>query len=129
MSARGLDVSLVSHVINFDIPPHYEDYVHRIGRTARAGNEGTAITLVAPDEEWHLNRIEKLIRMGIPKVEIPAEIFIESTGFEERQSQLREIDRQRKIDNPSFKGAFHQKKRRFDKPQKSGSNKKTGKRR
>lgn len=129
MSARGLDVSLVSHVINFDIPPHYEDYVHRIGRTARAGNEGTAITLVAPDEEWHLSRIEKLIRMEIPKVEIPAEVFIDSTGFEERQSQLREIDRQRKIDNPSFKGAFHQKKRRFDKPQKSGSNKKTGKRR
>ena len=128
MSARGLDVSLVSHVINFDIPPHYEDYVHRIGRTARAGNEGTAITLVAPDEEWHLRYIEKLIRMDINKVDIPVEVTIEPTGFEERQIQLREIDRQQKIDNPSFKGAFHQKKRRFDKPKKSGKIKKSGKR-
>jgi ATP-dependent RNA helicase RhlE len=75
MSARGLDVSLVSHVINFDIPPHYEDYVHRIGRTARAGNEGTAITLVAPDEEWHLRYIEKLIRMEINKVDIPVRCY------------------------------------------------------
>jgi ATP-dependent RNA helicase RhlE len=128
MSARGLDVSLISHVINFDIPPHYEDYVHRIGRTARAGNAGTAITLVAPDEEWHLRHIEKLIRMEIPKVDIPAEITIEPTGFEERQSQLREIDRQQKIDNPSFKGAFHQKKKRFDKPKTSGKVRKSGKR-
>ena len=125
MSARGLDVSLVSHVINFDIPPRYEDYVHRIGRTARAGNLGTAITLVAPDEEWHLKRIEKLIRMQIPVMQIPSYVVIEPTGFEEMQSQLREIDRQRKIDNPEFKGAFHAKKKRSSKPisNKSGRNK------
>lgn len=115
MSARGLDVSLVSHVINFDIPPSYEDYVHRIGRTARAGNLGTAITLVAPDEEWHLKRIEKLIRMQIPVLDIPVEVKIEATGFKERQSQLREIDRQKKIENPEFKGAFHLKKKRSPK--------------
>lgn len=120
MSARGLDVSLVSHVINFDIPPRYEDYVHRIGRTARAGNQGIAITLVAPDEEWHLKRIEKLIRMQIPVMAIPSEVVIESTGFEERQSQLREIDRQKKIENPEFKGAFHPKKKR---PPRTMSNK------
>lgn len=112
MSARGLDVTMVSHVINFDIPPHYEDYVHRIGRTARAGNHGVAITLVAPDEEWHLKRIEKLIRMDIPVFDIPTQVEIETTGFEENQRQLREIDRQRKIDDPTFKGAFHVKKRR-----------------
>lgn len=112
MSARGLDVSMVSHVINFDIPPRYEDYVHRIGRTARAGNLGTAITLVGPDEEWHLRRIEKLIRMEIPRETMPPEVVQETTGFEERQQQLREIDRQRKIDDPDFKGAFHSKKKR-----------------
>ncbi len=129
MSARGLDVSLVSHVINFDIPPHYEDYVHRIGRTARAGNLGTAITLVSPDEVWHLKKIEKLIRMEIPVNEIPSEVIIEPTGFEERQNQLREIDRQRKIDDPTFKGAFHTKKSRQPKnPKKSGLNKKQFKR-
>ena len=129
MSARGLDVSLVSHVINFDIPPHYEDYVHRIGRTARAGNLGTAITLVSPDEVWHLKKIEKLIRMEIPVNEIPSDVIIEPTGFDERQNQLREIDRQRKIDDPTFKGAFHSKKSRQPKsPKKAGLNKKQFKR-
>jgi len=111
LSARGLDVRLISHVINFDIPPCYEDYVHRIGRTARAGNNGTAITLVSPDETWHLRHIEKMIRMEIPVAEIPAAVGITQTEFEERQKQKREIDRQRKIDDPSFKGAFHEKKR------------------
>lgn len=128
MSARGLDVSLVSHVINFDIPPRYEDYVHRIGRTARAGNLGTAITLVAPDEEWHLKRIEKLIRMQIPVIDIPSEVVIETTGFEEKQSQLREIDRQKKIDNPEFKGAFHPKKKRSTKTSSNKDARKKGKR-
>lgn len=115
LSARGLDASLVSHVINFDIPPQYEDYVHRIGRTARAGNRGTAITLAAPDEEWHLKRIEQLIRMKVPVAEIPAEVKIVETEFEERQQQLREIDRQRRIDDPTYQGAFHQRKRKTEK--------------
>jgi ATP-dependent RNA helicase RhlE len=110
LSARGLDASLVSHVINFDIPPHYEDYIHRIGRTARAGNRGNAITLVTPDEIWHLRHIEKMIRMEIPLSEIPAEVVVIATEFEERQQQKREVDRQRKIDDPTFKGAFHEKK-------------------
>ena len=128
MSARGLDINLVSHVINFDIPPHYEDFVHRIGRTARAGNEGVAITLVSPDEEWHLQKIEALIRMKIPVSAIPAEVFIEPTGFEERQMQLKEIDRQRKIDDPSFKGAFHSKKKRYAHTKGPGTRKKPSKR-
>ncbi len=112
LSARGLDASLVSHVINFDIPPHYEDYIHRIGRTARAGNQGTAVTLVSPDEQWHLERIEALIRMKIPVAEIPQGVDVTETAFEERQRQRREIDRQRKIDDPTFQGAFHEKKRK-----------------
>jgi ATP-dependent RNA helicase RhlE len=109
ISARGVDASLVSHVINFDLPASYEDYVHRIGRTARAGNRGSAITLISPEQEWHLKRIEKLIQMEIPKKEIPEGVVIVETEFEERQEQLREIDRQRKIDNPGFQGAFHEK--------------------
>lgn len=126
LSARGLDVSLVSHVINFDIPPCYEDYVHRIGRTARAGNNGTAITLVSPDETWHLRNIEKMIRMEIPVAEIPGAVVTSQTEFEERQKQKREIDRQRKIDDPSFKGAFHEKKRNPLKQQGTRKSKKTG---
>lgn len=112
VSARGIDVSLVSHVINFDIPQRYEDYVHRIGRTARAGNRGVAITLIDPSEEWHLKKIEQLIRMEIPVRPVPEEVFVVSTEFDEKQKQLRGIDRQRKIDDPTFKGAFHERKRK-----------------
>ncbi|MDP4184329.1 MAG: DEAD/DEAH box helicase [Bacteroidota bacterium] len=113
VSARGIDVSKVSHVINLEMPSLYEDYVHRIGRTARANTFGTAITLIDPSEEWHFKKIEKIIRMEIPELSIPNEVEIVPTGFEEQQAQLREIDRQRKIDDPTFKGAFHEKKKRF----------------
>jgi len=113
VSARGIDASKVSHVINFDLPASYEDYVHRIGRTARAGNRGTAITLISPHQEWHMKRIEKLIRMEIQRKEIPGEVEILETGFAERQEQLREIDRQRKVDDPTFQGAFHEKKKKL----------------
>jgi ATP-dependent RNA helicase RhlE len=112
VSARGIDASLVSHVINFDLPLSYEDYVHRIGRTARAGNPGVAITLIDPSEEWHMKRIEKLIRMEIPRKEMPQGVEIVETTKEERQQQLREIDHQRKVEDPSFQGAFHERKKK-----------------
>ena len=118
VSARGLDASLVSHVINFDVPPDYENYVHRIGRTARAGNSGDAITLVSPHEEWHWKKIEELIRMDVPYQELPEDIEIIETDYDELQEQLREIDRQRKIDDPTYQGAFHHRKK------KSGSKRK-----
>ena len=118
VSARGLDASQVSHVINFDIPNNYEDYVHRIGRTARAGHTGDAITLIEPSDEWHLRKIEELIRMEIPIVELPIDVEIVESTFEEKQQQLREIDRQRKIDDPTFQGAFHERKKRTG-PQKT----------
>ncbi len=111
VSARGLDVSLVSHVINFDLPQRYEDYVHRIGRTARANNKGEAITLIDPSEEYHLQQIESLIRMKIEEKPIPERVVVAPTSKQERQEQLREIDRQRKLEDPDYKGAFHEKKR------------------
>jgi ATP-dependent RNA helicase RhlE len=113
VSARGLDASLVSHVINFDLPSNYEDYVHRIGRTARAGNKGDAISLIDPGDEWHLKKIEEIIRMPVPIVDIPEEVTIVETDFKENQDYLREIDRQRRIDDPTYQGAFHQKKKKF----------------
>ena len=113
VSARGMDVSQVSHVINFDIPNDYEDYIHRIGRTARAGNKGDAITLVDPSDEWHWGKIEELIRMDIELLEMPKNVEIIETEFDESQEQLREIDRQKKIDDPTYRGAFHKKKRIF----------------
>lgn len=61
LAARGIDVSSLTRVINYDVPAYPEDYVHRVGRTARAGGSGQAITLAAPQEEADLLRIERLI--------------------------------------------------------------------
>ncbi len=110
VSARGIDVVNVSHVINFDVPNLYEDYVHRIGRTGRALQVGKAITFVSKAEEYHIERIEKIIGQKIPKKEIPKEIEIAETTFEEKQLMDREIDRQKRWEDPDFKGAFHKKK-------------------
>ncbi|MGX7741361.1 DEAD/DEAH box helicase [Rhodopseudomonas parapalustris] len=67
IAARGIDVDGVSHVVNFDLPNIPETYVHRIGRTARAGAEGTAISLCAGEEMAYLRDIEKLIKVSLPK--------------------------------------------------------------
>lgn len=112
VSARGLDVSMVSHVINFDVPLIYEDYVHRIGRTGRAKNDGVAITFCNMAEEYHFKKIEKLINKTLETSQIPGNIDIENTPFVEKQNMLREIDFQKRKENPDFKGAFHDKKKK-----------------
>jgi len=66
VAARGLDIPAVSHVFNFDVPHHADDYVHRIGRTGRAGLTGTAITIVSPADSKSVATIEKLIGQPIP---------------------------------------------------------------
>jgi len=119
VSARGIDASKVTHVINFDVPTNYDDYIHRIGRTARAGNHGVAITMLDPSEEWHFLNIEKIIRMPVPVYEVPVEVEFGDYGTYEQKDQLREIDRQKRIDDPTFKGAFHEKKRKLHKDTRS----------
>ncbi|UBM57534.1 DEAD/DEAH box helicase [Marinilongibacter aquaticus] len=118
VSARGIDILEVSHVINFDVPVIYEDYVHRIGRTGRANLSGQAITFMTPAEAYHIGKIEKIIRAEIPRRAIPKEVDVPSTPFDEQQAILREIDNQRKKEDPTFKGAFHEKK---NKPGKSST--------
>jgi ATP-dependent RNA helicase RhlE len=68
IAARGLDIDQLPHVVNFDLPAVAEDYVHRIGRTGRAGLEGEAISLVTPEEAHLLGSIEKLLKKQIPRV-------------------------------------------------------------
>ncbi len=68
VAARGLDIPSVSHVFNYDVPSHAEDYVHRIGRTGRAGREGHAFSLVTPADNRYLGAIEKLIGNKIPYI-------------------------------------------------------------
>jgi superfamily II DNA/RNA helicase len=70
VAARGLDIKGLSHVFNFDVPIHAEDYIHRIGRTGRAGKEGRAFTFATPAELRHLAAIEKLIGNSVPRIEI-----------------------------------------------------------
>jgi ATP-dependent RNA helicase RhlE len=110
VAARGIDVREVSHVINFDVPVIYEDYVHRIGRTGRANHDGVAITFMTPNEEYHLEKIEGIIRTKIARYPVPKEVQMEETPFDEQQVILREMDEQRKKEDPAFMGAFHEKK-------------------
>lgn len=112
VSARGIDIQEVSHVINFDVPVIYEDYVHRIGRTGRANLSGVAITFVTIEEAYHIQKIEEIIRTTIPRKPIPDSVEITETPFEEQQQMLRVVDEQRKKADPSFQGAFHEKKRK-----------------
>jgi ATP-dependent RNA helicase RhlE len=97
-------------VINFDVPVVIEDYVHRIGRTGRAYQSGVAVTFCNPAEEYYVHKIEKLIRQKVPSKDIPEGVFIEATPYEEKQDQDREIDMQKRREDPDFKGAFHEKK-------------------
>ena len=110
VASRGIDVTNVSHVINFDVPIMYEDYVHRTGRTGRAFQEGKAITFATDAEKYHIDKIEKIIREKIPVKKLPRQIEIAETEFDELQSMAREIDRQKRYEDPEFKGAFHEKK-------------------
>ena len=71
IAARGLDVEGISHVVNYDVPEQPEDYVHRIGRTARAEADGDAITLVTPDDEGLIHRIEYLLDRKIERKTLP----------------------------------------------------------
>ena len=71
VAARGIDVEALSHVVNFDVPHVPEDYIHRVGRTARAELTGDAFTFVAPDEEADLRQIEHAISKRLPRVTVP----------------------------------------------------------
>jgi len=71
IAARGIDVEALGHVVNFDVPRHPDDYIHRVGRTARAELTGDAFTLVAPEEEEELAKIEEAIGRRLPRVMVP----------------------------------------------------------
>ena len=86
VAARGLDIDGITHVINYDLPREAEGYVHRIGRTGRAGKTGIAITLVTPKELWTLKRIEKYSKKDITPFDIPTEDEIK----QKRETQLLE---------------------------------------
>jgi len=96
VAARGLDIPAVSHVFNFDLPSHAEDYVHRIGRTGRAGRHGKAFSISIPADEKYLTAIEALIKQPIPRGEVPENLFDDSPDRgDHRQPRSRERSRDR----------------------------------
>lgn len=90
VAARGLDIPAVSHVFNFDVPIHAEDYVHRIGRTGRAGRKGWAFMLCLPYEIKHLDKIEELVKQAIPRLEIE----LPALKNQENKKRAKKIDKQ-----------------------------------
>jgi ATP-dependent RNA helicase RhlE len=83
IAARGLDISNVSHVVNYDVPQHPEDYIHRIGRTGRMEATGDAFTLMVAEDVRHVNAIERFISMKIPRVKLENFDYRYTTLFEE----------------------------------------------
>ena len=106
VAARGLDINKVTHVINFDLPIEAETYVHRIGRTARAGADGEAISFCGRDEVDQLKSIEKLLRKPIPEKETPELPKVESQNRDDefsnrRRPPQRRFSRKPNSNNPS----------------------------
>ena len=91
VAARGLDIPHVSHVINYDVPCAPDSYVHRIGRTGRAGREGVAITLAEPREHRLLRNIEQLTRQTIQVEPVPTVMDLRARRLESTRASLREI--------------------------------------
>ncbi|WP_373088964.1 DEAD/DEAH box helicase [Sneathiella sp.] len=89
VAARGIDVSSVSHVFNYDVPSHAEDYIHRIGRTGRAGMEGHAYTIATKSDSKYLEAIYKLVGMKIPELTLEGmdKIAEEASQIEEREKK------------------------------------------
>lgn len=105
IAARGIDVSDIAMVINFDLPDNPEDYVHRIGRTGRAGNSGQAISFATPEERMDIRQIERLIRRAIPVIGLPV--------LPPRRVSFQETDRGHGRGNGSYaRGGKHNFERR-----------------
>ncbi len=91
VAARGIDIEALSHVVNFDVPNVPEDYIHRVGRTARAGATGEAFTFVAPDEEGELRAIERAVGKSIPRRKL------EGFNYDSKPAEKLEIPIQERI--------------------------------
>ena len=100
IASRGLDVEGISHVINYDVPEQSEDYIHRIGRTARAEADGDAITLVTPDDEGMIYRIEHLLGYKIERKMLPGfdyDVPVPSWAKPSADALIRKADQSRSL--------------------------------
>ena len=99
IAARGIDVAGIALVINYDLPDNPDDYVHRIGRTARAGRDGKAVSFVSPDQKHVVRDIERLVRRTIPVSVLP-ELPADRSGDMGRSGGFRE-------ERGGSRGGFH----------------------
>lgn len=90
IAARGLDVSDLSHVFNFDLPDNTETYIHRIGRTGRAGKDGRAISLVEPSDRRFLRQIESRVKQNLPVATIPSFAQVQGKRLDKFKAQIQE---------------------------------------
>ncbi len=88
VAARGIDVDHITHVINYDLPPDPDTYVHRIGRTGRAGRQGTAISLVLPGEVGKLKKWTRFLKVRIDPVEVPSDAMIRERRLDRLRTTL-----------------------------------------
>ncbi|WP_461634220.1 DEAD/DEAH box helicase [Labilibaculum euxinus] len=109
VAARGIDIENISHVINFDIPSNYVEYVHRVGRTGRAEKDGTAISFVNKGEEELMEQVEALIKKPIEIGAVPVEVVFTSQLLEDEKIQTRNIKIKNTIRLDLSSGAFHKK--------------------
>jgi len=120
--ARGLDIDNVSHVINFDTPDFPENYMHRIGRTGRAEREGEALIFSTEKEQESIEKIEELMKMTIPIIDIPDDVEISTELIEEERPQIRERNNPTKRKSEDVPGpAFHEKSEKNSKENLGGS--------
>ncbi len=111
LAARGLDIDQLPHVVNFELPHVPEDYVHRVGRTGRAGNEGRAVSLVSTEERDLLRSIERLIQQDIPKEVISGGESVIPSAPESRREQPVHPGKARRRRRWFDRGAHHKGKR------------------
>jgi len=109
VAARGIDIDDISHVINFDIPTNYVEYVHRVGRTGRAEKSGTASSFVNKGEEELMEKVEALIKKPIEIGAVPIEVIFTSQLLEDEKIQTRNIKIKNTVRLDLKSGAFHKK--------------------
>jgi ATP-dependent RNA helicase RhlE len=104
IAARGIDVTGISHVINYDVPAYAEDYVHRIGRTGRAAATGDAITFVSREEQISLKKIEKFIGRQIPTETCPEFTYVNPPSLAQQPKQQQSEKRQKQSSGKNKSG-------------------------
>ena len=119
--ARGLDLDKISHVVNFDTPTFPENYMHRIGRTGRAEEEGHTILFYTQKEEKEKDAIEDLMNYKIPILEFPSEVKVSSQLAPEESPKVAEVHVKRSTDKDKTEKSFHEKKLKNQKTNQGGS--------